>query len=73
MGVTTMRRLYGVKEIAEVLGERRQTVSVWHQRRKLPPPTEVLSVGPVWLAEVIEPWIAARREEKARRGGEAER
>ena len=68
-----MRRLYGIKEIAEVLGERRQTVSVWHQRRKLPIATDVLSTGPVWLAEVIEPWIAARREEKARRGGEVER
>ena len=67
-----MRRLYGVKEIAEALGERRQTVSVWHQRRKLPPPTDVLSTGPVWLSDVIEPWIAARCEEKTRRGGEAE-
>jgi predicted DNA-binding transcriptional regulator AlpA len=67
-----MRKVYGIKEIAQALGERRQTVSVWHQRGKLPTPTEVLSTGPVWLSGAIEPWIAAWREERARRGGEAE-
>jgi predicted DNA-binding transcriptional regulator AlpA len=54
-------KLYGVKEIAEALGVRADTVSQWILRGKLPEPTERLSAGPVWLASVIEPWIEARQ------------
>lgn len=54
-------RLYGINEIAEALGERRQTVALWHHRGKLPPPTQELSMGPVWVAGDIEEWISERR------------
>lgn len=59
-----MRRLYGITEISEAIGVSRVTVAQWRVRGKLPPPTEVLSMGAVWLAKDIEPWIAAAKEKK---------
>lgn len=50
-------KVYGIKEIAEALGARRQTVSQWFKRGHLPDPDERLASGPVWLAKTIEPWI----------------
>lgn len=51
------RKVYGITEIAQALGVKRQTVAQWHHRGKLPPADEELSMGPVWFAETIEPWM----------------
>jgi hypothetical protein len=61
--VSGRRKLYGIKEIADEIDQRRQTVAQWYRREKLPPPTEVLSMGPVWTAEAIKQFI---RDEKKR-------
>lgn len=53
--------LYGVKEIAQALGVRPDTVSQWLARGKLPAPDQRLSAGPVWLAATIEPWIESQQ------------
>lgn len=53
------RKIYGIKEIAEAIGQHRATVWAWLSRgvRDIPPPDDRISAGPVWLAETIEPWI----------------
>lgn len=51
------RKVYGTSEIAEIIKIRRETLSAWNARGKLPPPDERLSSGPVWFPETIEPWI----------------
>jgi predicted DNA-binding transcriptional regulator AlpA len=50
-------RLYGVSEIAALLGEKPNTVYKRFTRRKMPPPTQVLAMGPVWSGHRIERWI----------------
>lgn len=57
-----MPTLYGPIEIAQALGVTRQAVWNWRARGKMPEPTAVLTSGPVWSAEVIEPWIAQQKE-----------
>jgi len=61
------RKVYGIAEIAQALGVKRQTVAQWHHRGKLPPADEELSMGPVWFAETIEPWIKLQMEVEATR------
>lgn len=53
-------RLYGITEIARELGIPSNTVKQWHRRGKLPKPSAVLAMGPVWSARVVEPWLAQR-------------
>jgi hypothetical protein len=54
-------RMYGIAEIAEALGVRRQVVAGWHHRGRLPEPTAELKMGPVWIDLHIEPWLDAAR------------
>ena len=61
------RLIYGLKEIADAVGVPRKTLAQWKFRNQLPEPTDTTSATPVWLAEVIEPWIEERlrqRQEK---------
>jgi MerR-like DNA binding protein len=53
--------LYGIAEIAQAIGVSPNLVKQWHRRGKLPPPTAVLAMGPVWTGRRIEAWIAERR------------
>jgi predicted DNA-binding transcriptional regulator AlpA len=55
------RNVYGIAEIAEALGARRQTVAQWYNRGKLPNPTAILKMGPVWVGAKIERWIEEQR------------
>lgn len=64
--MTNKRLIYGIKEIADAINIPRKTLAQWHFRQKngvktpveqLPTPTDTTSTSPVWLAEVIEPWI----------------
>lgn len=59
-----MTNIYGVTEIAKILGEKPGTVANWvrFERHGIPRPTVHLSMGPVWAGKAIERWI----EERAR-------
>lgn len=46
----------GIKEIAERLGVKRQTVDVWLQRRLLPDATWIVGGRPAWNWSEIERW-----------------
>ena len=50
-------RAYGLTEIARALGVDPVLVAKWRERGKLPPADAELSVGPVWLADTIEPLL----------------
>jgi hypothetical protein len=52
-------KVYGISEIARALGEEPGLVGKWRERHKLPAPDAELATGPVWLAETIEPLLAA--------------
>jgi hypothetical protein len=54
-----MTKIYGVAEVAAKLGAKPGTVSAWVRRGKMPEPDARLSMGPVWLATTIEPWMKA--------------
>lgn len=62
-------KVYGIAEIARALGEDPRLVGKWRERHKLPAPDAELAVGPVWLAETIEPLIAAGGPEPRPPGG----
>jgi hypothetical protein len=55
----TTVKAYGIAEIARALGEDPGLVGKWRERHKLPAPDAELATGPVWLAETIEPVLAA--------------
>lgn len=58
-----MPSLYGIYEIAQALGVSRAAMAQRRVRGKLPPPTAVLSMGAVWRAEDIEPWIEQHKRQ----------
>jgi predicted DNA-binding transcriptional regulator AlpA len=61
----TPRRIYGIAEIANELGVRRETVAQWHNRNQLPKPDEQLGMGPAWLAETLRPWLDSKKAQIA--------
>jgi hypothetical protein len=52
-------KVYGISEIARALDAEPGLVGKWRERHKLPAPDAELATGPVWLAETIEPLLAA--------------
>jgi hypothetical protein len=52
-------KIYGITEIARALDADPGLVGKWRERHKLPAPDAELSTGPVWLADTIEPLLAA--------------
>jgi hypothetical protein len=52
-------KIYGIAEIARVLDADPGLVGKWRERHKLPAPDAELATGPAWLAETIEPLLAA--------------
>lgn len=53
--------MYGTAEIAQALGISKQAVANHLSRGSMPAPDARLAMGPVWLADTIEPWIKERR------------
>ena len=52
-------KVYGIAEIARALNTDPGLVGKWRERHKLPAPDAELATGPVWLADTIEPLLAA--------------
>ena len=52
-------KVYGIAEIARALDTDPGLVGKWRERHKLPAPDAELATGPVWLADTIEPLLAA--------------
>jgi len=52
--------LLGIAEIAARLGVPRVTVAQWRVRGKLPEPTAMLAMGPVWDEATIAEWERGR-------------
>jgi hypothetical protein len=52
-------KVYGIAEIACALDADPGLVGKWRERHKLPAPDAELATGPVWLADTIEPLLAA--------------
>lgn len=50
----------GISEIAERLGQRRQTVAIWHHRGQLPDPRWTVSGNPAWEWADIDKWWTER-------------
>jgi hypothetical protein len=61
-------RVYGLTEIARALGVEPMLVAKWRERGKLPPADAELSVGPVWLADTIEPLLESGGPDRKSRG-----
>lgn len=51
------RKVYGLAEVAGIIGVKRKKVRRWIDKGRVPAPTDLLATGPVWLAETIEPWL----------------
>jgi hypothetical protein len=52
-------KIYGITEVARALDTDPGLVGKWRERHKLPTPDAELATGPVWLADTIEPLLAA--------------
>ena len=52
-------KVYGIAEVARALDADPGLVGKWRERHKLPAPDAELATGPVWLADTIEPLLAA--------------
>jgi hypothetical protein len=61
-------KVYGLTEIARALGVDPVLVAKWRERGKLPPADAELSVGPVWLAGTIEPFLESGGPDRKPRG-----
>lgn len=61
-------KIYGISEIAESLGVRRQTVAQWYWRRQIPPPDWRIKAGPAWIDVNIESWIEKKKKGEVYRG-----
>lgn len=59
-------RLVGVAEISEKYDVPRTTISMWdvHDRHGFPKPLERLGMGPVYWADEVDAWFAARQPEE---------
>lgn len=55
-------KLYGIQEIADELKAKPGTVAQWFRRGKLPQPTQVLAMGPVWTDRRIRPFLMEKRK-----------
>lgn len=55
--VLAPRKVYGVAEVARIVGQKRKKILRWVKKGRVPAPSDWLSTGPVWLAEIIEPWL----------------
>jgi predicted DNA-binding transcriptional regulator AlpA len=55
----------GAAEIQARLGISRQRTYILINRRDFPAPAQVLAMGQVWDAEVVEAWIREHRPELA--------
>jgi predicted site-specific integrase-resolvase len=54
--MTAPLTIVGLTELADLLGQNRDTVRQWYHRGKLPPADCVLAAGPVWRVSTIERW-----------------
>ena len=56
----TPRAVWGLYEVASVLGIKRKKLRRWIAKGYTPSPSAWLAMGPVWLAEAMEPWLRER-------------
>lgn len=61
MAVVRPGELLGAKEVAELLGVDRTTVSRWLRDGYLPEPFQHVAAGPLWLRPAIEDFASAHR------------
>nr|WP_285555232.1 hypothetical protein [Actinoplanes regularis] len=62
----------GPKEIQDRLGVSRQRAYEVMHRRDFPEPYQVLAMGSIWEASVIEDWIRTARPHLAEQPGQTE-
>lgn len=55
--------IVGLAEAAEILGWKKQQISLYLSREKFPKPTWKLASGPIWLKSQIEEFKANREVE----------
>lgn len=55
-------KLYGIREIANEIEARPETVAQWYRRGKLPEPNQVLAMGPVWTKQRINSFLIDKQK-----------